>query len=1146
MDPWPAIESYFEGTHLARLVEHQLESYNNFVTCQLKQTIDMFNPVIIRSEHSYNKDVKKYGLEIHIRFEQFQINRPQIHENNGATKIMFPHEARLRNFTYAASTTVDLHIQYIIRTGPTLDQVQYLNNILKQVHIGKLPIMLKSSICVLTQYSHLSPETTGECRYDPGGYFIINGSEKTILGQEYADENKIHCFPPSNTQKYLYQAEIKCSPDFKRISPKQVNMHIYSSVTKEYTIYVSIPRIRKPIPLFIVFRALGVISDQDICNYVSKDTEIQSILYGSIVEANSCLTQEDAILFITSNAMYTPLNMDKQSGFVKKREFTEDVLKTDLFSHVKTPEQQVFFLGYMTSKLIHCLLGRTKFDDRDSYVNKRVDLAGSLLNNLWRNYFNKFVKDVIKFMLREINTGSWKSTDDYINILNTTNVCKIFKSSTIENGIKRALSTGDFGIKQMNSNKAGSAQVLNRLTYLASLSQLRRINTPMDKGGKLTQPRKLSPSTWGYLCPAETPEGQSVGIVKNLSYMTHVTIQCDSSSLYDYVTPYLIPFEVGIDRTKVFVNGTWVGCTDQPHELFLDMKDKKYRALINIYTSIVFHYITNEICICNDAGRLVRPLFKVKEGKLLYSSEIIRDLKSKKLSWKDLIISKEHESVIEYIDPVEQNASLIAMKSSDIHIRTTHCELDPSTIFGVLASCIPFPEHNQSPRNTYQCAMGKQAIGIHGTNYSLRISDKTAYVLCNPHRPLVDTRVMNMLKLNQLPSGMPLIVAIGTYTGYNQEDSLILNKGSIKRGMLKCILFQTEKDEEKKIHGDNEIRCKPDSSKTRGIKFGNYSKLSADGLMPENTKIENMDIIMGKVVPIKDARNDHTKPIKYEDHSKYHRTDEDDYLDKNYEGINGEGYRFWKGRIRTVREASIGDKFSSRHGQKGTVGIILDEEDMPFTADGVRPDIILNPHAIPSRMTIAQLKETQLGIILLELGLFGDGTAFTDLSIQTISEQLMKLGYETNGNQLMYSGFTGEQLEASIFIGPAFYQRLKHMVNDKYHSRATGPMAGLTRQPLEGRSRGGGLRFGEMERDCTISHGASAFTKERMLNDSDKYKVHVCKKCGLIASYNDINHIHKCMTCGNRTEFTLVEIPYSCKLLFQELITMNVAPRIIT
>jgi DNA-directed RNA polymerase beta subunit len=1926
--PWTIIGAYFQDKHLDRLVRHQLESYNNFVGLQLPQTIEMFNDVHIKSENDFDKESGKYALEIFIKFENFHIYRPQIHENNGAIKVMFPHEARLRNFTYASAMTIDIKIRYLVRNGENLGNTSTFYRTLSKIHIGKLPIMLKSNICVLSQYKYVDNEHTGECRHDAGGYFIINGSEKTVLGQERAAENRVYCFNiGKNNTKYDWSAEVRSVPDFKCISPKQISLMI-SSKNNGFgkPIVVQIPRVKQPIPLFIVFRALGIMSDKEICEYIllnlehDRCGEMLENLQASIIEAHKYNNKEDSIRFIMGFVIYTPINMDKETGARKKYEFTLDVLNNDLFPHCNSMQQKIYFLGYMAQKLMKANFELIKADDRDSYLNKRVDLTGTSLNNLFRNYFNKLVKDMEKQIVKEVNNGSWRSTEDYLNIINLTNIYKIVKSTTIENGFKRALATGDFGIKHANSNKVGVAQVLNRLTYVSSLSHLRRISTPTDKSGKLVPPRKLHNTSFGFLCPAEcfdpetpilmwdgsvkragdimlddilvddlgnptkvrttcsgfknmydvipdkdnfmkhrvtdnhilclrirqhknilncerkgrnykhsvkflnrkevkiqeryfasleeaedfvnsfddddtlditienylklnkstkehlvlfkvesinwpkkevemdpyllglwlgdglstgtgfalnyktdfetlaywenwaeeneaiitkgqrygfsiaskknkeagvaglcnrveeaplkkylrkynllnnkhipneyltndretrlkvlaglidtdgsvraegreiricqgpanyriiedaytlamslgfscgvkegtsqwtdeksgdkkfstykelsitghkiyeiptllprkklapienktqllrsksfmsskfnlveagigpyvgwqlhdkrgrfcsidglvlhnTPEGSSVGIVKNLSYMSHITIHSNSKSLYDYILPQLkcleqlSPIEV-FGQVKVFINGAWVGIAEHPVPLYTMLKEMKCKGIINIYTSIIFDYKLSEIRVCNDSGRVTRPLLRVKDKNILITQQILNDLANNVISWDDLFTDcKIDQAILEYIDPEEQSHSMIATKPRDIIekntleqiFKFTHCEIHPSTMFGVVSSCIPFPEHNQSPRNTYQCAQAKQAMGVYATNYNERM-DKTAYVLNYPTRPLVDTRVMNLIQLNKIPSGCNINVAIMTHTGYNQEDSVLINQGSIDRGLFQTTIYHTEKDEDKqKINGDEEIRCKPDQTKTKGMKFANYGKVNTRGVMPENSLVENRDVIIAKVTPIKENRNDHTKVIKYEDQSKIYKTGEETYIDKNYIDRNGDGYSFAKVRLRTTRKPVIGDKFcalptqqvltdkgwveiknidirvhrvatldvngnmcyeapvakyeydhddkmyyiknkqihivctlnhklyvkrragkkyelmeaqevmgkmvrfqktmtnvypdvefiqlgeeqykmddwlqmlgmfiadgssdmrnkyihitalkerkiafnarflealdiqykyskdgnfiinsrtypgiynalsilsvgalnkylpeyvwnlsqrqsrilleallqgdgssmkykgeaferygtisvqladditrlalhcgysgivkiaeeptgiarigkrtlgsragqeisvtqqhtyykvsiitkqnepwinkkvndsneeklidyqgkvycievpsshtyymredahspcliignSSRHGQKGTVGNIIPEEDMPFTSNGDRPDIIINPHAIPSRMTIGQLKETLLGKVLIELGLFGDGTSFGELQVEDISTKLLELGYEARGNVLMYNGLTGEQLEADIFMGPVFYQRLKHMVNDKQHSRAIGPMVNLTRQPAEGRSRDGGLRFGEMEKDAMVSHGAAKFTRGRMYDASDKYSVHICKRCGLVASYNNEMHIHHCRTCDNRADFAYVEIPYACKLLFQELTTMNVVPRVIT
>ena len=1169
-EPWDIIGAYFKGKHLEQLVKHQIESFNLFVSQQIPQTIDMFNPVLVRSEQDYVKEVDKYILELFIIFENFKLYSPEAHENNGSTSTMFPKTARERNFSYSGNMTIDLKVKYIVRRGKMLELEETFYKVFPNITIGKLPIMLKSSVCILEHYKHIPHTVTGECKMDSGGYFIINGSEKTCIGQERAAENRIQCFNVSkNDNKWTWKAEIKSVPDFKCISPKQISIMLSSKNNGfGHGISIQIPRVKNPIPLFIIFRALGVISDKTICQIIVLDTTcknneaLMTCLQGSIVEANTCLTQELAIKHLITNVMYTPINMDKETGIKKKHEFAIDILDNDIFPHCRTKQQKIYFLGYMTNRLLRCYLGLDIQDDRDAYMNKRVDSTGVLLNNLFRNYFNKMVKDMQKQINREINTGSWRSTEDYNSIINMTNIYKLVKSTTIENGIKRALSTGDFGVKQINSNKVGVAQVLNRLTYISNLSHLRRINTPIDKSGKLIPPRKLHSTSWGFLCPAETPEGGSVGVVKNMSYMTHLTTSSNSDALYEYVEPYVITIEDMLkddsihtlaNLVKLYINGAWLGNVKDPVTVYDMLKTRKCKGIINIYTSITFDVRRKEIRICNDAGRLMRPLLRVHNNKLIVTAEIIQRIRQNELNWEDLLTDcKLDEAIIEYIDAVEQNSLMIARDpakltetSREIIVKYTHCEIHPSTLFGILASCIPFPEHNQSPRNTYQCAMGKQAMGMYVTNFDTRM-DKTAYVLANPMRPLVETRIMNLIQLNQIPSGCQVIVAIMTHSGYNQEDSILFNKGSIDRGLFLTTIFHTEKDEDKKVNGDEEIRCKPDKMKTKGMRFGNYNKVNENGVIPENTLVENRDIIIAKVVPIKDARNDHTKVLKFEDQSKLHRTTEETYIDKNYINRNGDGYNFCKVRLRTIRKPIIGDKFSSRHGQKGTIGNIIPECDMPFTANGLKPDLIINPHAIPSRMTIAQLKETVLGKTLLQLGLFGDGTSFGKFDVKDICKELQKVGYESNGNEIMYNGLTGEQLNTSIFIGPVYYQRLKHMVSDKQHSRSHGPMVNLTRQPAEGRSKDGGLRFGEMERDCMCSHGASRFTKGRIYDASDAFSVHVCKKCGMIASYNDEKHIHLCKMCENRTEFDYVELPYACKLMFQELMTMNIAPRIMT
>jgi DNA-directed RNA polymerase II subunit RPB2 len=1180
------------------------------VNYQAQRTIDMFNPITIQSDNDYDAKSGHHAIKVEMEFKNWNIHRPQIHENNGAIKLMFPNEARRRNFTYASTTVIDIHITYTVRTGEMLDNVQVIKKVIKSVSLGKLPIMLHSDVCVLTQYKHFNTQQSGECEFDTGGYFIINGSEKVILGQERSAENKVYLFDiRKNNTKYLWTAEIRSVSHLKCISPKQIALLLSNKNNGfGHCITIELPRVKQPISLFIIFRILGVLSDHEICNIILSDLQgeqrecVFAELQATILDGNQYRTPKDeqplfkpnddsnvttdlidiyklfdvkkkipisekefimneSLQYLIQHVTFTPINMDKETGIRKKEEFAHDIIKNDLFPHCHNTTEKIYFLGYMTRQLLLAHLGFISQTDRDSYINKRIDLCGTALNNLYRNYLNKLFKDMEKQVIREINNGSWRLKNDYENIINLCNIYRIIKFSTLENGIKRALSTGDFGIKNFNSNKVGVAQVLNRLNYVSFLSHIRRVFASIDKGGKLIAPRKLHNTYWGYFCVAETPEGHSVGVVKNLAYMTHITIHSDNTVLLEQVIPYIEPLPMDYyfiwtdDMVKVFVNGAWVGYTTNPIVLYQMLKRKKYLGIINVYTSIIFDYTLKEIRLCNDGGRLTRPILRVndKTNKIFFNQTTVNEIKKKEISWEDLIVNfRSNHSMIEYIDPDEHEHSCVAMFLKDLKeaksklIQYTHCEIHPSTMFGILASCIPFPDHNQSPRNTYQCAQGKQAMGIPSTVFNKRM-DKTSCILNNPNRPFVDTRIMDILNLNKIPCGMNLIVAIMSYSGYNQEDSIILNGGSIGRGMSAVNVLNTERDEDKpKRNGDAEIRCKPDKATTKKKKEANYDKLDERGLIPNNTFVDNRDVLIGKVNPIKGSKKDSNKRFKFEDCSKLAKTSSDTFVNNTITGRNGDGYNFTKVQLRTYRVPNIGDKFSSRHGQKGTVGAILPECDMPYTEDGLRPDIIINPHAIPSRMTIGQLKETLLGLLLVEMGLFGDGTSYGDLDVFTISEMLQKNGFHSNGDQIMYNGETGEQLQCSIFIGPVFYQRLKHMVNDKVHSRASGPRVTLTRQPQEGRSKDGGLRFGEMERDCMGAHGTARFMKDRMYDVSDKFSMYICKLCGSIAIHNDIIHSHLCRSCQNTTDFALVHIPYATKLLFQELAVMNISTRLLT
>ena len=1174
-DVWCIIKSLLEQDNSTYLIKHHLDSFNDFIENKIPKLMNQCNPLSIF--HEYESETNTYKFEIILNFSNTKLSKPYITENDGSTTQMLPKDASLRNLSYSSSLYIDLQIE--IWLNPMIEDKKELicKKQIDNINIGKIPIMVNSKYCV---YNNSINASNNSCEYDLGGYFIINGNEKVIVGQDKIADNKVYVFLASKSNpKFSHIAEIKSCRELGYNIAKNVSIKILAKENSYgRTIKIMIPHVKIEIPVFIVFKALGIIKDKDILNNLLinfEDPKNKYMLYWlkpSIEEASCIYTQNDAILYLLKQSLILGQPKDIKLSVEKKIELFKGMLSRDLLPHVGSNfKKKALYLGYMITKLSKAFFQQIKYDDRDSYCNKRIDSSGNLLSMLTRQYINKFTKDTRNTIMKELNSGPWKTTKNIENVINVTNIYKIFKTNTIEAGLKYGLATGNWGIKSSN-NKVGVAQVLSRLNYKSTLSHLRRVNTPTEKTGKLIPPRKLHNTQWGFICCPETPEGGSVGLVKNLaissfiSTFTSIDPVIKSLKQNIYVTvfeedPDILNLKDIFNKTKIFVNGDWVGTCVNSIKVFKKLKSQKRFGIINIYTSISFNYILNEINIFTDSGRCIRPVFVVKNNNLTITKSDIEKIKNKQYNFKNLLVksipenelfgdltnsnNEPQEGVIEYVDTEELYNSMIAMNFKDLKNKKhsyDYCEIHPSLIMGVLASSIPFSNHNQSPRNTYQSAMGKQAMGIYTTDYRKRI-DTMAHILNYPCIPIVNTRIDSYLPSINLPTGMNVIVAICSYTGYNQEDSVILNSSSVQRGLFNSKFLRAYRDDEKKIHssGQEERFGKPDSS-TKGIKPGSYSKLNNNGFVDKNVYVDSNDVIIGKLSPIKNKK----QTIKeYKDNSTLLRNNEKGWVDEVYINTNGEGNRFSKVRIRSNRDPEIGDKFSSRHGQKGTVGMMYTQEDMPFNKDGISPDIIINPHAIPSRMTIAQLMETILGKSAAIYGGFGDATPFGNLDVYSIGDFLKnKCGFEKHGNEVLYNGQTGKQLEVSVFMGPTYYQRLKHMVQDKVHSRSTGPKVLLTRQPPEGRSRDGGLRFGEMERDCMIAHGALQFLKERTMDVSDKYKMFICNKCKLTSPVNYKEGISNCKKCNNYIDFSEVKIPYACKLMIQELESMSIGPRL--
>ena len=1097
-DIWKVIDGFFRENGL---VKHQLDSFNDFINIKIYKIIEDIEPIKLTYSSPTGEEITHT-----LTFKTPYVSKPQVIERNNDVNHLTPNEARLRSLTYESTLYVNVHYEQTNSSGENIySKVETIN-------FCNIPIMVGSNKCVTYGLNTKGKIELGECEYDQGGYFIINGNEKSLIAQERMASNNVYVFLNKLNN---YMAEIRSIQEGDVKSANQVLLKYIKPVKKTSivsgnVIRVGLPHLKKDIPIIVLLKVLGM--DEGYETLVDNE----NLLYfeSSIEEGQFISSQEQAIEYIGKRSKY---NLETKE---KRKEFVLKILKRDTLSHIYTedvPEnftKKIEFLSYMINKLLYTVRGRRELDDRDHWGNKRIDLSSNLLGSLFRSSISKVMK-TIKMI-----------SEKYVHIGKNINLNDI-KKDIITKDIRYAMSTGNWSVNKQNITKTGVSQVLSRLSYLAALSHLRRIVAPIAKDGKSAKPRQLHVTSFGYCCPAETPEGHACGIVKNMSLSCHISTSFHSDILESMIK--------GINENtegeyRLFFNGKLMGKTNI--EMAYTLRDFKRTRKLNFDTGISIDNTLKEIKINTDAGRCSRPLLRVENGKLLLEKD---DLEKE---WKVLI----DEGKIEYLDVYECENAYIAMDVEKITKKHTHAELHPSMMMSVCSGIIPYPDHNQAPRNCYQSSMCKQAMGIYSTNFDTRM-DTISQVLFYPQKRLVEPKTSKYVSFTDIPAGMNAIVAIMCHTGMNQEDSLILNKASIERGLFRSVSYKTYKDEEKKKDDIvlEEI-CKPDPAIVMGVRSDRFSHIGEDGLPYVGTYLEGGDVMIGKTVKMDNVTGEkllskHT----HKDISHTMKNSDSGIVDRVMMSTNLDGEKFVKIRTRSVRIPEMGDKLASTHGQKGTIGITYPHEDMPFTREGITPDIIINTHCIPSRMTVGQLIECVVGKAACFTGKFGDATPFDEINLEEQSEILHQCGFQKRGYEVMYNGKTGERIKSMIFIGPTYYQRLKHMVQDKQHAISRGSLQNLVRQPIEGRSKNGGLRFGEMERDAQISHGAANFLREKLFVDSDFYKMNVCGKCGLSCLKGGI----ECKTCKSSQSVKEISIPYASKLLFQELMAMNITPRIV-
>ncbi len=1079
-----------------------INSYNHFVEHELQNIIEE------------NKEVEPTIIphdieEFKIRFNKIWVEMPEktkepkgptITEADGSKRKIYPQEARLRKITYAAPIWLEVSA--------------HINGIQKEsfvTQIGSLPIMLKSKFCHLHNLSREELIELNEDPDDPGGYFIINGTEKVIISIEDLASNKL----------LISRETIGPSKFVGKLFSEKGSFKIPHQIEKgsDGIFYLTFTRVKK-IPIIVIIKALGLLSDEEIANHIAPGKHYDDV-FVNLYEFVSIKNEEEALDYIA-----------KKIGITQAKEIRvermHEVLNKYLLPHIGIDEKDKFSKAINLCKLLKHYIqvcnGELPLDDKDHYMNKRIKLAGDLLADAVRFNFKVLINDLLYNFQRIVKRGKFPS------------IKVIIREKLLTSRIYSAMATGAWV-----GGRKGISQRIERLNFLQTLSHMQRIVSPLSATQENFEARELHPTHFGRLCPVETPEGTNIGLRKNTALLCKVSQGADEGKILAPLKDMGLENGTYPDATEVYLNNKFVGVIKNQLAFVQKVIESRRGNYISKEANIAYNEKSNEVNIDCTKGRARRALIVVKDGKSLLNENVIKLLEKKELTWKELV----EQSIIEYIDALEEENTYIAISQKDITLMHTHLEVDPLAILGLCGSLVPYANYSPGARICMGAKNQKQAIGIYASNFHLRI-DTDVNILHYPQMPVVDTVMSNIVEFDKHPAGQNIVVAIMSYSGYNMEDAVILNRASIERGMGRSTYFrQGVTDELRYAGGLVDKICIPDKD-VKGYKTEHdYRLLEEDGIISPEAKVAECDVIIGKTSPPRflsgaDEYN-LTSNIRRES-SVAMMHGEEGVVDFVLLTENGEGNKMVRIRLRDQRIPETGDKFTSRYGQKGVVGTILDAADMPFSTSGIIPDLIFSPHSIPSRMTISHLIEMLGGKVGALAGRFVDGTTFSAESKDSLRQELLRLGFRENGTETLYNGISGEQIRAKIYIGNMYYLKLKHMVANRIQSRGRGPVQLLTRQPTEGRAKEGGLRLGEMEKDTFVAHGASLLLKERF--DSDKTPIPVCEGCGLIAVYDEYKNKAYCHLCGDATSISTVEVAYAFKLMLDELKSLGVYPRL--
>jgi DNA-directed RNA polymerase subunit B len=1063
------------------LIKKYLEQHS-LVESNILSFNDFINTRMQQIVNEINDTIDKE--EVEIKLGKVRMERPNLIESDGSINLMSPSIARLRNLTYSAPVYLELQVKY----GKQIDSAE--------VEIGRIPVMVRSAAC--NTYGFTKDQLTENFMdsNDFGGYFIINGNERIMVMNEDLAAN----------QPFIEEGRLGLT---LRVFSQRGAYRIPTTIseTNEGILDTTFSRLRD-IPAIILLKALGMTKEAEIAKAINYENDC---LIVNLYEYASLQNSEDALMAIGEKSGIQG-NPKEILDRVKQR------IDSFFLPHIGLDKESRKEKAMTLCRLLRTYL-RSKENkkirtDKDHYANKRVKLSGDLMSDLFRVNLGILIRD-IQYSLQKVA----KRKKFY-------SIKTLAKSTLFTQRIESAIATGSW-----IGEKSGVTQNMDKTNMLAVISGLQRVSSVLAGEQENFAARTLHPTHYGRFCPTETPEGTEIGLRKNLAILSRIStaVSFDEGILMRKLT------EAGLNKeegTDVFFNGKFVGFAKNSKEFSQNVRVMRRNGELPREMSLRNDGLLDQITLSTEVGRVLRPVIIVEQGMSKLRDEHLVLLESGKMKWTDLI----DEGIIEYIDAAEEDNAVVAMNPEFVKEENTHLEIHPLDLFGVVTSLVPYCNHDHNPRLNKGSKTLKQSLGIYAANYLVRV-DTDVSVLHYPQKPIVKSFMYDYLNL--YPAGQNLVVAIMPFEGYNMSDAVVLNKASIDRGLGRSTYFRPYTSTELQYAGGLADEIAVPSKDVSGYRLEtSYRFLEDDGIAYPEADMKEGEVIIGKMTPPKflsEARDLNLQAKK--EASIAIRQEERGTVDAVFITVDGEGNRVVQVRTRDSRLPEPGDKFSAPHGQKGVVGMIANAEDIPFTSSGIRPDLMFNPHGVPSRMSVGYMIELLAGKTGASTGRIIDGTPFTGEPVESLENQLREVGLRYDGKETMYNGITGKKMLAKIYIGNMYYLKLKRMVKNLLHARASGKVALLTRQPIEGRARGGGLRLGEMEQQALAGHGASLLLKERY--DSDKTTIYICKDCGNMTYEDSLRNKVACNLCGSN-EAEPIEISYAFKLLVDELLGLGV------